>query len=114
MLYPYYVSKTKYQVTYDVNGGSGTVTDGKEYASGAYADIRSGDGVTALRGKAFLYWNTKEDGKGISYYPGDKLLVTDNVSLYAVYGDPAQTTSLTYNTNYPRNPVRRMRKSCSL
>lgn len=101
MLYPYYVSKTKYQVTYDVNGGSGTVTDGKEYASGAYADIRSGDGVTALGGKAFLYWNTKEDGKGISYYPGDKLLVTGNVSLYAVYGDPAQTTSLTYNTNYP-------------
>ncbi len=100
-LYPYYVSKTEYAVIYDVNGGSGAVTDSKEYASGAYADIQSGDGVTAPEGKAFLFWNTDKDGKGISYYPGDKLLVTDNVTLYAVYGDPAETTSLTYGSNYP-------------
>jgi uncharacterized repeat protein (TIGR02543 family) len=100
-LYPYYVSKTKYTVAYDVNGGSGTVADDKKYASGAYADIQSGGGVTAPEGKAFLYWKTEKDGKGISYYPGDKLLVTDNVTLYAVYGDPAETTSLTYSTNYP-------------
>ena len=101
-LYPYYVSKTRYTVTYDVNGGSGTVTDGKEYASGSYADIQSGYGVTAPEGKAaFLYWSLNKDGSGISYYPGDKLLITDkNVTLYAVYGDPAQTTSLAYNTNY--------------
>ncbi|MSS14163.1 DUF7507 domain-containing protein [Porcincola intestinalis] len=100
-LYPYYVSKTKYTVTYDVNGGSGTVTDGKEYASGSYADIQSGDSVTAPEGKAFLYWNTDKEGKGVSYYPGDKLLVNDKATLYAVYGDPAQTTSLTYRSNYP-------------
>lgn len=100
-LYPYYVSKTKYTVTYDVNGGSGTVADSKNYASGAYADIQSGDGVTAPEGKAFLYWNTDKEGNGISYYPGDKLQVTDKVTLYAVYGDPAETTSLTYKTNYP-------------
>ena len=100
-LYPYYVSKTRFKVIYDVNSGSGTVTDGKEYASGSYADIQSGDGVTAPEGKAFLYWNTDKEGKGISYYPGDKLLVTNNVTLYAFYGDPAQTTSLTYNSNYP-------------
>ena len=100
-LYPYYVSKTKYTVTYDVNGGSGEVTDSKNYASGSYADIQSGDGVTAPEGKTFLYWNTDKGGKGVSYYPGDKLLVNDNATLYAVYGDPAQTISLTYNTNYP-------------
>lgn len=100
-LYPYYVSKAKYTVTYDVNGGSGTVTDGKEYASGSYADIQSGHSVTAPKGKAFLYWNTDKEGKGVSYYPGDKLLVNDNATLYAVYGDPAQTTSLAYNSNYP-------------
>lgn len=100
-LYPYYVSKTKYTVTYDVNGGSGEVTDSKNYASGSYADIQSGDGVTAPEGKAFLYWNTDKEGKEVSYYPGDKLLVNDNVTLYAVYGDPAQTTSLAYNSNYP-------------
>ena len=99
-LYPYYVSKTKYTVTYDVNGGNGAVTDGKKYASGSYADIQSGNGVTAPDGKAFLYWNTDKEGKGTSYYPGDKLQVNDNATLYAVYGDPAQTTSLTYNTNY--------------
>jgi uncharacterized repeat protein (TIGR01451 family)/uncharacterized repeat protein (TIGR02543 family) len=102
-LYPYYVSNTKYTVTYDVKGGSGTVNDDKKYASGAYADIQSGYDVTAPVGKAaFLYWSLNNDGTGISYYPGDMLRVINDVTLYAVYGDPALTTSLTYKTNYPK------------
>ncbi len=100
-LYPYYLSTKKYSVTYDANGGSGSVTDVKKYLSGTYADIQSAKGLTAPSKKSFLYWSTNKDGSGTSYYPGDKIEVTSNLTLYAIYGDPTKTTSLTYHSNYP-------------
>ena len=101
-LYPYYVNKKKYSVTYEANGGTGTVTDAKTYASGAWADIQSGERLKAPDGKtAFLYWSANEDGTGLTYYPGDRVQVTGDLILHAVYGDPSKTTSLTYNSNYP-------------
>lgn len=100
-LYPYYLSTKKYSVTYDANGGSGSVTDVKKYLSGTYADIQSAKGLTAPNKKSFLYWATDKNGSGTTYYPGDKIEVTGNMTLYAIYGDPAKTTSLTYHSNYP-------------
>ena len=100
-LYPYYLSTKKYKVTYDVNGGTGSVADSKEYASGSYADIQSASGLKAPNKKSFLYWSTKADGTGTTYYPDDKIKVTEDITLYAIYGDPAKTTSLTYHSNYP-------------
>lgn len=101
-LYPYYVNKKKYSVTYEANGGTGTVTDAKTYASGAWADIQSGERLKAPDGKtAFLYWSANADGTGLTYYPGDRVQVTGDLILHAVYGDPSKTTSLTYNSNYP-------------
>lgn len=100
-LYPYYLSTKKYSVTYDANGGGGSVTDPKHYVNGTYADIQSGKGLTAPNKKSFLYWATDKNGSGTTYYPGDKIEVTGNMTLYAIYGDPAKTTSLTYHSNYP-------------
>lgn len=101
-LYPYYVNKADYSVTYDANGGTGTVTDGKKYASGAWADIQPGKSLKAPSGKtAFLYWAANKNGTGLTYYPGDRIQVMGDLTLYAVYGDPSKTTSLTYNSNYP-------------
>lgn len=101
-LYPYYVNKAEYSVKYDANHGTGAVTDPKKYASGAWADIQSGESMNAPDGKtAFLYWAYNADGTGSTYYPGDRIQITGNLKLYAVYGDPSETTSLTYNSNYP-------------
>ena len=95
-LYPYYVNKAEYSVKYDANHGTGAVTDPKKYASGAWADIQSGESMNAPDGKtAFLYWAYNADGTGSTYYPGDRIQITGNLTLYAVYGDPSETTSLT-------------------
>ena len=101
VLYPHYLSTQKYTITYDANGGGGSVTDPKHYVNGTYADIQSGKGLTAPNKKSFLYWATDKNGSGTTYYPGDKIEVTGNMTLYAIYGDPAKTTSLTYHSNYP-------------
>ena len=47
----------------------------------------------------FLGWNTKADGTGTTYYPGSKIPVTDNLTLYAIWGEKVPTVSLTYNAN---------------
>ena len=39
--------------------------------------------------KVFLYWNTREDGTGESYFPGDKIDFSNKseYALYAIWGD---------------------------
>lgn len=114
-LYPYYVNKKKYSVTYEANGGTGTVTDAKTYASGAWADIQPGESLKAPDGKtAFLYWSANADGAGLTYYPGDRVQVTGDLLLHAVYGDPSKTTSLTYNSNYPGTDLAEKTKKQSI
>jgi len=97
-LYPYYINGEKYKVTYQLGGGSGTApADSKEYAENSYADIMSASGIIPPVGKTFLYWSNGTN----KYYPGDKIQVTDNLTLTAVFGDSAALTSITYHSNYP-------------
>ena len=95
-LYPYYTNKSSYTVTY--TDGKNTVTDMKRYASGAHADVQA-NSFAVPEGKVFLGWNTKADGTGTTYYPGSKIPVTDNLTLYAIWGEKLPTVSLTYNAN---------------
>ena len=95
-LYPYYTNKSSYTVTY--TDGKDTVTDMKRYASGAHADAQA-NSFAVPEGKVFLGWNTKADGTGTTYYPGSKIPVTDNLTLYAIWGEKVPTVSLTYNAN---------------
>ncbi len=95
-LYPYYTNKSSYTVTY--TDGKNTVTDMKRYASGAHADVQA-NSFAVPEGKVFLGWNTKADGTGTTYYPGSKIPVTDNLTLYAIWGEKVPIVSLTYNAN---------------
>ena len=71
-----------YTVTYDANGGSGTMTDkNSPYAYGAAATVLT-NGFTRS-GYTFTGWNTKADGKGTSCKAGDSINVTGNIILYA-------------------------------
>ncbi|MDY3234429.1 MAG: MBG domain-containing protein [Erysipelotrichaceae bacterium] len=97
-LYPYYINGEKYTVTYSLGEGKGTApTDSKQYSQNAYADIQPASGVTPPEGKTFLYWSHGTD----KYYPGDKVKITGNLELVAVYGDTSALTSITYHSNYP-------------
>ena len=88
-----------YAVTYDPNGGTGTVADSNRYAQNKLAKVLSSDGLTAPEGKVFLGWNTKADGTGEMKYPGSSVLVTGNITLYAVWGNKTPGTTLVYHAN---------------
>ncbi|MCI6755815.1 MAG: InlB B-repeat-containing protein [Lachnospiraceae bacterium] len=101
-LYPYWINKSGYSVTYNLNGGKGNAPeDSRKYAENSYADIMTAKEITAPKGKTFLYWGTKQDGTGEKAYPGGKLKVTRDITLYAIYGDTAAKTLLIYHANYP-------------
>lgn len=88
-----------YAVTYESNGGTGTVADSNRYAQNKLAKVLSGDGLIAPEGKVFLGWNTKADGTGEMKYPGSSVLVTGNITLYAVWGNKTPGTTLIYHAN---------------
>ena len=97
-LYPYYLNTEKFKVTYDVGKGSGTAPiDSREYAENSCADVKPASGITPPDGKTFLYWTANE----AKYYPGDKVKISGNLTLTAVYGNTAGPAFLIYHSNYP-------------
>ena len=99
-------STSKLGVTYKANaeGATGSVTDDNTYARGAFADVKP-NGFTN-EGKMFLYWNTKADGSGASYYPNASIKVEENVILYAIWGTPGAKVTLTYHSNFGEDAVK--------
>lgn len=70
-------------VTYDANGGTGTVTDDTEYTNGASVTVKGNYGKLTKDGYAFTGWNTESDGSGTPYNAGDEFVITTNTTLYA-------------------------------
>ena len=99
-LYARVGNKTGYSVTYNYKNGSNLVTDPSKYAKGAFATVFDGPD-TAPANQVFLGWTTKNDGsKKVEYYPNSSIEITGNVILYAVYGDTAETVTVTYHSNF--------------
>lgn len=99
-LYAKVGNNSRYKVTYHSNTTpDATVTDDTMiYAKDVLATVndnsfKNGDMV-------FLGWNTKADGTGTTYYPNGTIKVTDNMDLYARWGDVASTVQLTYHSNF--------------
>jgi hypothetical protein len=80
-----------YKVTYNVNGGSGSVpADPDTYLQGAAVTVLGNTGNMTKTGNpldySFAGWNTKADGSGASYAAGATLsLGSANVTLYVVW-----------------------------
>ncbi|WP_194608666.1 InlB B-repeat-containing protein [Clostridium vitabionis] len=72
-------SKTTYTVTFDANGGTGTMT-AVPGVSGSYA--LPANSFTAPAGKQFKGWATSADGEVIS---GTTIDVTADITLYAIW-----------------------------
>ena len=99
-LYARVGNKTGYSVTYNYKNDSNLVTDPSKYAKGAFATVFDGPD-TAPANQVFLGWTTKNDGsKKVEYYPNSSIEITGNVTLYAVYGDTAETVTVTYHSNF--------------
>lgn len=82
-------------ITYDPNGGTGTV-DGKTVDAGAQVD--AAQNAYKRTGYKFQNWNTKPDGTGIAYSPADLLTLDDDVTLYAIWTPNAYKVAYDANT----------------
>ena len=72
-----------YTVDYDANGGKGSHTD-TGLTSGSEYNVRTLPATGITRdGYTFKGWNTKADGSGTSYAPGDTITITEDLTLYA-------------------------------
>ncbi|MCD7947350.1 MAG: S-layer homology domain-containing protein [Oscillospiraceae bacterium] len=108
----YDINSALYTVTYDANGGSGTVLDTTEYNPGALASVlahnSTNDGGTGMTnsGYQFTAWNTDPDGDGASYLAGDAITMDRNVVLYAQWEEEEEAPSpsvLYYTVTYDGN-----------
>lgn len=88
------VSPDVYKVTYYANGGSGAPME-QEKKYGVNLTLSS---TVPLRNEyVFTGWNTKEDGSGKKYSPGDIYSENEKLNLYAQW--KANTYTLTYDGN---------------
>ena len=86
-----------YHVTYDANGGTGTVTDEAGYMAGQTFTPKSGDGLTR-DGYDFLGWSTDKNASA----PDSTFAIPSqggDVTLYAVWKE-SKPTSQTYVLQY--------------
>ncbi len=110
----HWLSSSSFQVVYDANGGSGMPPqDDTTYAEGAKAAVADKGELMPPQPteqspsqKVFLGWAMRDDAKEADYQPGDALeiraedAVNQVITLYAVWGDKPETTTLIYNANY--------------
>ena len=106
-LYPVIMDGKTYTLTYDANGGEGTVpTDTNKYAKGTYAQVVSGSGLTR-KGMIFLGWSTDQNAVSPAYYPGGSVKINGNTTLYAVWGTPTGKAAITYHSNFDSDKTRK-------
>ena len=84
---------TKYTLSYDANGGTGTMPS-HEFAAGTTVYAAQNAGFTAPSGKIFKCWNTKANGSGTSYSEWASFSLSANTTLYAQW--TTASTSTTY------------------
>lgn len=75
-----------YTVTYDANGGTGSMTDpDSPYNSGSSVTVL--DNEFTRDGYNFVNFNTAEDGSGSDYDEGDTFTISGNTTLYAQWAE---------------------------
>ncbi|MGG2057469.1 S-layer homology domain-containing protein [Lysinibacillus pakistanensis] len=100
-----------YTVTYDGNGaGGGKVpTDSKQYKSQETITVLGNTGNLMKAGYTFVGWNTKADGKGVTYKDGQTIQMgKENLILYALWSKnsvPGDGGSSTPNPTSTPDPV---------
>ena len=71
-----------YTVSYDANGGTGTMTDSNSpYRVDTSVTVK--DNAFTRTDYTFVRWNTKADGTGTYYDEGDTFTISSNTTLYA-------------------------------
>ena len=78
---------TTYTVTYDANGGTGTMTDSNSpYSEGATVTVLNN--TFSRDGYSFVCFNTQANGFGTDYNPTNTFTINGNTTLYAKWKYP--------------------------
>lgn len=103
--YPYYVNLDKFKVTYEAGEGTGEVPEDPEhYAEHAFAVLLPPSELKAPEGKVFLAWKqTMPTGQEKRFQPGDKIQITEDVKLTALWGDIKEKTKVIYKAGLGSN-----------
>lgn len=72
-------------LTYHANGGTGSVPAAFNGSSGTNTTIAGNTGGMTNPGYEFIGWNTRSDGTGVPFEPGETLNVAANTDLHAVW-----------------------------
>ncbi len=82
-----------YTVTYDVNGGSGSVSSQTKTHD---VDLTLRTTVPTWTGHTFVGWNTNKSASTATYQPGDVYRSNSNLTLYAIW--KINTYTVSYDT----------------
>ena len=82
-----------YTLHYNANGGSGVPSDQTQYET----EFTVSTAVPVKFGYTFNGWSTRNSATYTNYVPGEKINLTENTTLYAVW-QPA--TAISLNTSY--------------
>ena len=83
-----------FTVSYNSNGGSGTMTDSNSpYFNGSEVTVKSNSFTRS--GYTFDHWDTKDDDSGTDYDASDKFTIAANTTLYAQWASSGTSVSLT-------------------
>ena len=83
---PFEPSVIQYTLYYNANGGVGSMS-AVTVNENELATVSQN--TFSRSGYEFISWNTKADGSGSTYKSGDKITMTSNITLYAIWQDNA-------------------------
>lgn len=92
----------QYEVTYDGNTSTGGTAPGKQVWTYGQTDefLAAEPGELAKTDYTFTSWNTANDGSGTTYLPGDPIVLTENITLYAQWiSNSAAAGTITFDGN---------------
>jgi len=90
-----YTPAITYTLYYDENGGSGTM-DEQTVEEGGSVTVKTNT-FTAPAGYSFQEWNDNYKGSGTTYEAGQPIILTNDLTLYAVWSPNTYTVTLDAN-----------------
>jgi len=102
LLYARWVPLPVYTLSYDGNGGTGTLPSNQTAIEGGSVEVdpsNLGAQLTPPAGFAFRIWNTNAQGTGTNVPQGATLLLTENLILYAQWRQ-LNTVTVTFEPSY--------------
>lgn len=82
--------KATYTITFDANGGSGTI---ESISAEEGSEIALPENTFTRTGHIFAGWNTKGDGTGTNHEDKSKIKLTGNITLYAKWSITVDSVS---------------------